>query len=161
MNHSKIKAVVNDGQFQYDSIDLSDFDVVEIREGYFHLLKDQQAYTAQVVAQDFNSKIFTIKINGHLFQVKLLDEYDQMVNSLGLTKVQANKINEIKAPMPGVILDILVEEGDVIEPGMHLLILEAMKMENVIKAHGKAVVKSITTQKGAAVDKGEILIEME
>ena len=161
MDYSKIQAVVNDGQFDFETIDLTDFDAVQIKDGDFHLLKDKQTYIAKVVDQDYNNKIFTININGHSFQIQLLDQYDQMVKSLGLSKVQVTKVNEIKAPMPGLILDTLVEVGDTIEEGTPLLILEAMKMENVLKSQGDAVVKSINIHKGDAVEKGQILMEME
>ncbi len=161
MDYSKIQANINDGQFNFDTIDLADFDAIKVKDGSFHLLKDKQTYIAKVIAQDYNNKEFTITINGHAFHIQLLDQYDQMVKSLGLSKVQATKINEIKAPMPGLILDILVKPGDTIEEGSPLLILEAMKMENVIKSQGDAIVKSINTNKGDAVEKGQILIEME
>ena len=63
--------------------------------------------------------------------------------------------------MPGLIIDILVKEGQAIQKGDQLLILEAMKMENVIKAEGEGIVKSILTEKSKAVDKGQVIIEME
>jgi biotin carboxyl carrier protein len=63
--------------------------------------------------------------------------------------------------MPGLVISILVEEGQEVQKGDSLLILEAMKMENVIKAAGKGVVKSIKVQQKNAVEKNQILIEME
>lgn len=161
MDYSKIQAVINEGQFEFDTINLDDFDAVQIKDGDFHLLKNKQTYIAKIVAQDYNNKEFTIKINGHNFQIQLFDQYDQMVKSLGLSKVQTTKVNEVKAPMPGLILDILVNIGDTIEAETPLIILEAMKMENVLKSQGDAVVKSININKGDAVEKGQILIEME
>lgn len=160
MDYSKIKAEVNNDQFKFDSIDLTEFDVVDCKNGHFHILKDQQSYLAEIIEEDYNSKEFTIKINGHLFQIKLLDEHDQMVKSLGLSKKQINKVNEIKAPMPGLILEVLIKEGDTIENDTPLLILEAMKMENVLKSQGDGVVKSILIKKGDAVEKGQVLIDL-
>lgn len=80
---------------------------------------------------------------------------------MGLSVVASTKLDNIKAPMPGLIIDIMVKEGQSIEKGTPLLILEAMKMENVLKADGEGIVKSIEIIKGQAVDKGQILIEME
>ena len=69
-------------------------------------------------------------------------------------------MSNVKAPMPGLVLDILVETEQAVSKGDALLILEAMKMENVLKAEGDGVVKSIEVTKGTAVDKGQIIIEM-
>ncbi|HNM32873.1 MAG TPA: biotin/lipoyl-binding protein, partial [Chitinophagales bacterium] len=66
-----------------------------------------------------------------------------------------------KAPMPGLVLDILVEAGQAVNKGDNLIILEAMKMENIIKASGSGTVKSIHVQKKDAVEKNQLLIEME
>ena len=62
--------------------------------------------------------------------------------------------------MPGLVLEIMVKAGDEVKKGDALLILEAMKMENVLKATGDGTVKSVSVSKGAPVDKGTILIEM-
>jgi biotin carboxyl carrier protein len=70
-------------------------------------------------------------------------------------------MNNVKAPMPGLVVNILVEIGQEIKKGDSLVILEAMKMENVLKATGDAKVKSILISKGGAVTKGQIMIEFE
>ncbi|MBK8879597.1 MAG: acetyl-CoA carboxylase biotin carboxyl carrier protein subunit [Haliscomenobacter sp.] len=84
-----------------------------------------------------------------------------MVDRLGLAKHTITKIKEIKAPMPGLVLEISVKEGDTVEKGQSLLILEAMKMENVLKSPGDGVVKRIFVDKGRPVDKNQILLEMD
>jgi biotin carboxyl carrier protein len=71
------------------------------------------------------------------------------------------KISEIKSPMPGLVLDILVQPGDVIKKGDQVLVLEAMKMENIIKSQTDAVVKSVPIEKGVAVEKGQVLVKFE
>ena len=71
----------------------------------------------------------------------------------------AGKVNHIKAPMPGLIIDLRVKEGDTVKPGDALLILEAMKMENMIKASAESVVKSVKVKKGDSVEKNQVLIE--
>jgi len=70
-------------------------------------------------------------------------------------------MDNVKAPMPGLVLDILVEPGQSVQKGDNLLILEAMKMENIIKASGSGVVKNIPVHKKDAVEKNQLLIEME
>jgi biotin carboxyl carrier protein len=138
-----------------------DWDLLELKDGKFHILVDNQAYQATLVGADYVNKTFEIKVNKKTYQVQVKDKFDQLVDQLGFSNMAAKKINNIKAPMPGLVLDILVKEGDVLQKGDSVLILEAMKMENVIKAEGDATVKEITTQKGNAVEKNQILIEFE
>ena len=80
---------------------------------------------------------------------------------MGLDAVIEAKVTDIIAPMPGLILDIMVQAGDEVEVGNSILILEAMKMENVIRAEGVGVVKSVNFAIGDTVDKGSVIIEME
>ena len=70
-------------------------------------------------------------------------------------------VNDIKAPMPGLILEVNVKEGDEVKEGDYLLVLEAMKMENALTAPRDAVIKSISVEKGQTVEKNQLLIEME
>jgi biotin carboxyl carrier protein len=80
---------------------------------------------------------------------------------MGLSIASNQAADDVKAPMPGLVLDILVEAGQTIQKGDSLLILEAMKMENVLKATGDGTVKSVIVEKGNAVDKNQVLIELE
>ncbi len=77
-----------------------------------------------------------------------------------MDKMFAQKVNDLKAPMPGLVLDILVSEGQTIQKGDSLLVLEAMKMENNLKAINDAVVKKINVSKGDKVEKNTVLIEL-
>ncbi len=160
-NHS-FKATVND-HFEYmlESSSLKDLDILQLSEDSFHLIDKERSLKVNVLETDFQAKQVTLDINGEYFQVKIEDQMDLLVKKMGLKTGIVHKIKEIKAPMPGLVLDILVEEGQKIEKGQGLLILEAMKMENVIKAAGEGTIKQITVEKGTAVDKGKMLIELE
>jgi biotin carboxyl carrier protein len=78
---------------------------------------------------------------------------------MGIASGNSNKINHIKAPMPGLIIDLKVKVGDKVKTGDSLLILEAMKMENILKSPGDGMVKNVTVKKGDSVEKGHILVE--
>lgn len=140
--------------------DLADLNMVKTSEGDFHILQGGKAYRAELENANFNDKTMTIKINGNKYEIDIEDSYDQLVKEMGLSTAGSQKMTNVKAPMPGLVLDILVESDQAVSKGDALLILEAMKMENVLKAEGDGVVKSIEVEKGTAVDKGQIIIEM-
>jgi biotin carboxyl carrier protein len=137
------------------------WDLLEIKDGKFHILQDNQSFDATVLEANYETKTFRIKINKNVYEVNLKDKFDLLVEKLGFSNMTTQKVNNIKAPMPGLVLDILVKVGDVVAKGDSVLILEAMKMENVIKAEGDAVVKSIEITKGTPVEKNQILVEFE
>ena len=139
----------------------SELDMIQTADNEYHILQDGQSYKAVVLDHNYREKTLTLEINGNPYTIQIADEYDLLVKKMGLSAMSAQKIKNIKAPMPGLILDILIEPGQTVSKGDQLLILEAMKMENVLKAEGDGVVKSIEVEKSAAVDKGQILIEME
>ena len=71
------------------------------------------------------------------------------------------KINDLKAPMPGLIVDIKVQVGDTVKKGDTILILEAMKMENILKASGDGKIKAIKISIKQNVEKNQVMIEFE
>lgn len=153
--------VDQDFKFELNSSNLSELDIIPIDNHRFHILKGNVSYTAEIVEANHADKSFVILVNGTEHTVQISDSYDLLVQKMGLNLSSSSKMNDLKAPMPGLVLDILAEVGQSFEKGTPLLILEAMKMENIIKATGEGVVKSITVNKGDAVDKGQVLLELE
>jgi biotin carboxyl carrier protein len=86
---------------------------------------------------------------------------DRLLRSLGMSVAGSSKASDIKAPMPGLIHSFFVQEGDTVAKGAHVLILEAMKMENVIKAPGDVKVAKIHVKKGDSVEKGQLIMSFE
>ena len=91
----------------------------------------------------------------------LKDKYDDLLNQLGLDAATNKKDNEVKAPMPGQVLDILVKAGDTINEGDGLIVLEAMKMENIIKSTRDGVIQEVHAKKSNSVEKNAVLIVFE
>jgi biotin carboxyl carrier protein len=137
------------------------WDIIEIKDGKFHILYGNQSFVATVLNVDYSEKSFTVIINQNSYEVLLKDKFDLLAKQLGFAHKVVKIVNDVKAPMSGIVIDIIVNVGDEIIKGDSVLILEAMKMENIIKAERDAVVKSISIQKGAAVDKNQILVEFE
>jgi biotin carboxyl carrier protein len=152
---------VNENELSISPQQIANFDAVETNDGFLHILKNNKAHRAEIIDADYAQKIFTIKVNGNIYQTKIADKYDRLVKEIGLSVNSSQKLNNIKSPMPGLVLSINVKEGDTVQKGDTLLILEAMKMENVIKAPTDAMIKRIAITQGQAVEKSQLLIELD
>ncbi|MEY4539210.1 MAG: hypothetical protein RLZZ306_967 [Bacteroidota bacterium] len=164
-----LKATVNSQTFDIQSDKKSIFvneqpfnwDMVEIKDGNFHVIYNHKSYNAEVLETDYQTKSFLIKINNTKYTISVKDRFDILLDQLGMSDANAAKVNDLKAPMPGLIVDIKVQVGDVIKKGDTILILEAMKMENVLKAVGEGIVKNIKITPKQNVEKNQVLIEFE
>ena len=155
------KFYINDTyEFELAENDLQ-HDIQEYEQGRFHILLNDKSYRAELVQADTQAKTLTIKVNGNTYTIQAEDKYDRLLKQLGFSNLNNQKVDNIKAPMPGLVLKIPTEAGQQIEKGDILLILEAMKMENAIKSPGAGTIKHIKVKEGDAVDKGEVLIELE
>jgi biotin carboxyl carrier protein len=154
-------SVNNSNTFELTENDLKNLDAVSLDNSKFHVLKDNKPYKAEIISSDFIAKKYTVKVNNNWYEVTISDALDQLINSMGIERGRTKIINAIKAPMPGLILEISVEVGQSVKENDPLLILEAMKMENSFLSPRDGVIKSIAVEKGHAVDKGQLLIEFE
>ena len=130
-------------------------------DGQFHILKNGKSFRATLESVDYRSKTFTFNINGAKYSTKISDKYDRLIDQLGMKIGNVQQSGNVKAPMPGLVLEVAVAVGQTVQKGDKVLILEAMKMENVIKTAGDGVVKAIHIEKGKAVEKGQLLIEIQ
>lgn len=133
--------------------------IIKVRDGVYHLLKDNISYNLEVVKHIPEEKKLVVKINNTSYLLDIKDKYDDLLHSLGLDSLASKKVNDIKAPMPGMVLNILVTEGQEVKKGDALIVLEAMKMENVLKSPTDGVIKKIAINKGVAVEKNQLLIQ--
>tara|TARA_R110002049_G_scaffold144968_2_gene307256 strand:- start:85 stop:588 length:504 start_codon:yes stop_codon:yes gene_type:complete len=150
----------DDSNFTIEDKDFP-WDISRISDRHFHILLNNVSYNAEVVEIKREEKLVSLKINGQILDVGLKDKFDLLLDKMGLSAVNSQQLSKMKAPMPGLILDIKVAPGDNVAKGDQLLVLEAMKMENVIKSPGEGVVKAIIVKKGDSVEKNQILIEFE
>ncbi len=136
-------------------------DIVKQPGAVWSILHKGKSYEAVVEKLDRHNKEVVLRINGQRYAVAVQEPIDQLLKSMGLDLAASKKVEAIKAPMPGMILKLLVQPGQQIAKGDGLVVLEAMKMENVLKASGPATVKSIRVQERTAVEKGAVLIDLE
>ncbi len=134
-------------------------DVISPESKRFNVIRDNHTYEVEIVEADVQEKTMLIKVNGHPYPISIADKFDELLQSLGMDKIAIAKINDLKAPMPGLVLNIVVEEGAQIKKGDPIIVLEAMKMENILKAPADVTVKKIMVKKGVAVEKGQVLIQ--
>jgi len=151
---------VNDFTFSFNQQEIDAADLVKISETDFNLLKDNRSVNANIMESDDSGKNLSIEIDGEIFTVTIKDELDQVLDKMGYSNASVKQVKEIKAPMPGLVIDISVKEGQDVKEGERILILEAMKMENSIMIHADATIKKISVSPGQAVDKGQVLVEL-
>lgn len=164
-----LKATVNTQTFdiQLNNTEISvnsqpfKWDMVEIKDGNFHILYNNHSFNAEVLEADYQTKSFLIKINKRTYSISLKDRFDILLDQLGMSNANTAKVNDLKAPMPGLIVDIKVQIGDTVKKGDTILILEAMKMENILKASGDGIVKNIKIAPKQNVEKNQVMIEFE
>jgi biotin carboxyl carrier protein len=158
LNGKTFDVIQNDDKFTISGQSFQ-WDFSKISEGNFHIIYKGKSYRAEVVKADRATKSFTLKINNKVQTVEVKDKFDLLLEKMGMANGAASKVNNIKAPMPGLVIDLKVKAGDTVKTGDPLLILEAMKMENIIKSPGDATIKNIKAKKGDSVEKGQVLIE--
>ena len=137
------------------------WDLLEVQEGKFHILYNNRSFNAQVLESNEAEKSFLIQINKGQYWVSVKDRFDLLLEQLGMGNATATKVNNIKAPMPGLIIDIKIAIGDTVAKGDTVMILEAMKMENVLKSPGDGKVKTIKVSLRDNVEKNQVLVEFE
>lgn len=161
MSNSYKLSVNNSPLIDFTESDLANLDAVSVGNNKFHVLKNSKPYKAEIVSADFLNKKYTVKVNNNSYEVSISNDLDILIKGLGIERGRTKVVNAIKAPMPGLILEISVEVGQEVKENDPLLILEAMKMENSFLSPRDGKIKSIAVTKGNAVDKGQLLIEFE
>ena len=132
-----------------------------VDDTYFTIHFMGKKFHGEIVEAATEDQKMTIKVNQRTLEVKKERAIDELIRQMGLDKKKVRKLHQLKSPMPGRILNFAVEIGDEVTLGSPLLTLEAMKMENVIKAEGEGKVKAINKSEETVVEKGELLIEFE
>lgn len=133
-------------------------DLIQTGPATWHMLREGKSTRIELVKQNQAEKTMVIKVNGKKITVKSKTQMDLLLEKMGMGGMTSRKVNELKSPMPGLVLEILAGEGAEIKAGEPLLILEAMKMENILKAPADVTIKKIIAEKGKAVEKNQVLV---
>ena len=103
---------------------------------------------------------YTLSVDGYRYEVEALDERTRTIRELTAAASGPKGPAPLIAPMPGLVMRVMVQPGDQVVPGQGLVVVEAMKMENELRATAPATVKAVLVQPGQAVEKGAVLVEM-
>lgn len=160
-NNNKYKVKANDFAFLFDRQVVDKLDLVRKSDNEYHLIRDNRSIKVVLEEADPRSKKLKLEVDGESFEVEISDPLDQMLEKLGFNQLSTKHVKEIKAPMPGLVLAISVTEGQEVAEGDKILILEAMKMENSLMIHANAKIKKILVKPGQAVEKNQVLVELE
>ena len=133
-------------------------DIVRIDDRSFHILHNNKSYNAELIGINRDEKSCSVKVGTNIYSMKMTDQFDELLHQLGMDNLKAAKVSEVKAPMPGLVIKILASEGDEIEKGGNLFILEAMKMENIIKAPADVKIKSVKVKPSDKVEKNQVVM---
>ncbi len=156
------KALVNNIQeFSFSQKEVEQLDVADQGNDHYHLVHENKSIQMEVIERDFFNRTYSIRINAHVYQVRINRSLDDLIKKMGYTTGSSKGIDSIKAPMPGTIIGLQVEKGQTVKEGDTLLILEAMKMENTILCPKNTVIKEIYVTPGDTVDKNKLLIDFE
>jgi pyruvate carboxylase len=111
-------------------------------------------------AQNDGSRVLYFELNGQSREIVVIDESAKVTVS-AKQKVDPSNSSQIGASMPGTVIKVLVEQGEKVKKGDHLMITEAMKMETTVQAPFDGRVKTITVQNGESISAGDLLIELD
>jgi pyruvate carboxylase subunit B len=136
-----------------------DAELLDVRGSPIRLLRiGDQVY--EIVAQRGDRRgSYTLTVGGVEVAAEALDERAQAVRTLRAATAASGGPEPLKAPMPGLVTRVLVQHGDAVQSGDSLVVMEAMKMENELRAKSAATVRAIHAKPGTAVEKGAVLVE--
>src|SRR5690606_38018069 len=161
MDDSYTVKVGEELEFKPSRDQVASLDVVKVGTDGHHLIKGGKAYRIQWLKSDFHGGRYVVEINGKKYETSLETPLDRLITTMGFASNGGPDVDSIVAPMPGLLLDVLVQVGDRVEKGDRLLVLEAMKMENIIGSPREGTIKRILVKQGETVDKKQLLLEFE
>ena len=150
-------------QLDLSQTDSDNFKVLEINYSKKEIVlsNGSKKFKCKILKENKTNQSFVIKINGEISTIRLIKQVEKAIEKLGIQKVNQKNINILKAPMPGLILDVVVKESEAVKKGDPVIILEAMKMENILTSPVDGIVKEVKVNPQQTVEKNNILIRFE
>ena len=125
------------------------------------LFKDQKKFKCKILKHNYEDQSYVVKVNGNISTIRIIKPAEKTAEKIGINKNTGLNVNTLKAPMPGLILEILVTKSVTVKKGDPIIILEAMKMENILTSPIDGVIKNIEVKPQQTVEKNNVLIRFE
>ena len=150
-------------QLDLSQTDVDKFKVLEINytKKEIILSNGSKKFECKILKENVIDQSYIVRINGEISTIRLIKQVEKTIEKLGIQKENQKNINVLKAPMPGLILDVVIKESELVKKGDPVIILEAMKMENILSSPVDGIVKEIKVTPQQTVEKNNILIKFE
>ena len=150
-------------QLDLSQTDVDKFKVLEINytKKEIILSNGSKKFECKILKENVIDQSYIVRINGEISTIRLIKQVEKTIEKLGIQKENQKNINVLKAPMPGLILDVVIKESEFVKKGDPVIILEAMKMENILSSPVDGIVKEIKVTPQQTVEKNNILIKFE
>ena len=149
---------VNASQYTFQLIDADNITLNDSEVNNQIILDNNKSKLVSVKGVDHELKRYQIQIDGRIYHVQISDAVDQQILTMNLKSKRSNQLKELRAPMPGLVRQVNVQVGDQVDAGDSLFILEAMKMENLLKSPVNGKVSDVFVKPGESVEKNQILL---
>lgn len=148
-----------DGKLWVDGVQ-QDVDLIKLPNGSYNLLLDNVSYNLEILKKVPNTGDLELRISGRKIDTTLSNKLSELLKKMGM-ETGKKKLKELKAPMPGLVLEVKVSAGEEVKEGQDLMVLEAMKMENAIKSPQDGVIDTIEVKEQDKVDKNQVLVSFQ
>ena len=138
-----------------------DLELVHVSDTHKRVYAKGKVYNITVLNPATADGEIELLLNQKRVNVNVSSPLDELLKSMGLDNALEVKVTNLSSPMPGLVIKSSVKEGDEVKKGEPLMVLEAMKMENILKATADVTIDKINVKAGEAVEKGAILIEFK
>ena len=153
LNRVGTKALIAVDDHKYD------LDIVEVEKGVYSILYNGQSYNVELIRGE-TSKKYIVNTFAKTFNVEVIDAESKYISNRNQGQ-EAEGTNQILSPMPGKVVKITVNVGDLVTTGQTLIVVEAMKMQSEFKATGDKIVRDILVKEGDTVDSHQLMIKLE
>ena len=150
-------------QLDLSQTDVDKFKVLEINytKKEIILSNGSKKFECKILKENVIDQSYIVRTNGEISTIRLIKQVEKTIEKLGTQKENQKNINVLKAPMPGLILDVVIKESEFVKKGDPVIILEAMKMENILSSPVDGIVKEIKVNPQQTVEKNNILIKFK
>jgi biotin carboxyl carrier protein len=153
----------NDKDILMNNTELEKFlvEYINTHSNEISLRKDGEKFNCRILKYYKSKNEYILKVNGKIISLKLSSTIEKTIKKIGLNNIDTQSVNELKSPMPGLIVEIKVKQGESIKKDQQLIVLEAMKMENVLTSPVDGIIKEIIVNPQQTVEKNSLLVIFE